>query len=151
MLKKSLSALTLATVLLAGAQVTASASDQTPRRLWQNDPTLSSQDGLSNYSSDYTDAAMLGRMVRSTYRVGQGAAVNATASLGAAGSTRAGASVALIDVAPDGLSNYGGDYTDAAMLGRPVRTTYRVGVGGTVHPEEIAGGLARAGGSEKRG
>lgn len=46
------------------------------RRLWRLDPVLANLDGLNDYDDDYTDAAMLAGVVKTTYQVGRGGAAH---------------------------------------------------------------------------
>lgn len=141
MVKKSLSALFLGTVLLVAAPIAASASGIAP----------GGSDGLANYNGDYTDAAVLVRPVRTTYQVGKGAAAAAIVEGKGTVAIPASSSIARIDGGLDGLSNYSGDYTDAAVRVRPVRTTYRVGVGGAAHLQTTVGSLAKVAAPGERG
>ncbi len=42
------------------------------QRLWRSHPTLANLDGLIEYGEDYTDAAMVGKAIRTIYKVGIG-------------------------------------------------------------------------------
>lgn len=42
------------------------------QRLWRSHPTLANLDGLIEYGEDYTNAAMLGKAVRTIYKIGIG-------------------------------------------------------------------------------
>ena len=151
MLKKSLSTLAVGTLLLVGAQVTVSAAEPT-----RFDVTAAGLDGLSNYSGDYSDAALSAGAVRTSYQIGRGAAASGHAAMPAApvAARTGGVQPAPVDAASasvDGLSNYSGDYSSAALSARNLRTTYRVGTGGAAHLQEAAGQLARTAGTGVRG